>query len=75
MRTKKETHFELVFISLLRDYLNLEYSNVLGSSMDIEWVIDDFLLATMLIGNDFIPQIYCMNTKSGDFDKVIEKLK
>lgn len=43
--------------------------------MDIERLIDDFLLATMLIGNDFIPQLYCMNTKAGDFDNVLGKLK
>ena len=43
--------------SLLREYLELEFAHVPtpGFSMDLERIVDDFVLFCMLIGNDFLP--------------------
>jgi len=47
----------LAACSLLREYLELEFSNVRtpGFTLDLERIVDDFVLFCMLIGNDFLP--------------------
>jgi 5'-3' exoribonuclease 1 len=42
---------------LLREYLELEFAHVPtpGFTMDLERIVDDFVLFCMLIGNDFLP--------------------
>ena len=42
---------------------------------DIERIIDDFILIAFFIGNDFVHQLYCMSTKKGNFDEIIEIFK
>ncbi|KAJ9516840.1 hypothetical protein QJQ45_027260, partial [Haematococcus lacustris] len=49
-------NFVLFHISLLREYLELEFKNVvLPFPLDVERIVDDFVLFCMLIGNDFLP--------------------
>ncbi|GFS46963.1 5'-3' exoribonuclease 1 [Trichonephila inaurata madagascariensis] len=58
--TPEETTFHLLHISLLRDYLGHEFSPVktkISFSFDLEKVIDDFVLMSFLVGNDFIPHL------------------
>lgn len=47
-----EDSFEVVYISLLREYLSIDF-NVKGE--ELELTIDDFIALSFLIGNDFIP--------------------
>lgn len=54
-RSKKDPLFELVFISLLREYYELEYLEHLGNKFDLEKLIDDLVLVSMFMGNDFLP--------------------
>lgn len=43
-------------IGLLREYWELEFASVKTPfAMDIERVVDDFVLLCMLVGNDFLP--------------------
>lgn len=52
--------FFLLHLSLLRDYLELEFSSVkdiLTFKYDIDSIIDDWILMGFLIGNDFIPHL------------------
>jgi hypothetical protein len=40
-----------------------------------ERFIDDFVLLTCLVGNDFLPSLYGLSTKHGDLDLLIRELK
>ncbi|GFT31283.1 5'-3' exoribonuclease 1 [Nephila pilipes] len=58
--TPEETTFHLLHISLLRDYLGHEFSPVktkISFPFDLEKIIDDFVLMSFLVGNDFIPNL------------------
>lgn len=45
-----------MLLRLVRDYLELEFQNLLLSfPFSLEHVVDDFVLFCMLIGNDFLP--------------------
>ncbi|XP_053211883.1 5'-3' exoribonuclease 1-like [Panonychus citri] len=53
-------NFHLLHLSLLRDYLDHEFSplkKVLPFDYDLEHIIDDWVLMGFLCGNDFIPHL------------------
>jgi 5'-3' exoribonuclease 1 len=55
-----ESKFCLLHLSLMREYLELEFSPIkskLSFEFDVENIIDDWILLTFLIGNDFIPPL------------------
>lgn len=66
---------ELIFINILKEYLILEFQNYLGDIFEIEKLVNDFVFFSYLIGNDFLPQIYCMNTRMGIYDKFLKILR
>lgn len=78
-RHSEEQGIELLFINLLREYLELEYKvdqhRYKKQPFDIERIIDDFILIAFFIGNDFLHQLYCMSTKKGNFDEIIDTFK
>lgn len=77
-RTTEEPQIELLFINILREYMELEYAKdkeKYTHEFDLERVIDDFILIAYFIGNDFLHQLYCMSTKKGNFDEMIEIFK
>lgn len=55
---KKGQEYQFFHLSVLRDYLDLEFS-VMKPSLQFEYslerVIDDFIFLGLLVGNDFIP--------------------
>ncbi|XP_069565881.1 5'-3' exoribonuclease 1 [Brachyistius frenatus] len=56
----EETTFHLLHLSLMREYIDYEFSelkNHMGSDYDLERVIDDWILMGFLVGNDFIPHL------------------
>lgn len=62
----RPNHFQLLHISLLREYIELEFSRDADSVTDIEFasfqfdaerVIDDFVLFCVMVGNDFLPHL------------------
>ncbi|XP_041847708.1 5'-3' exoribonuclease 1 isoform X2 [Melanotaenia boesemani] len=56
----EETTFHLLHLSLMREYIDYEFSelkNQMGSDYDLERVIDDWILMGFLVGNDFIPHL------------------
>ncbi|XP_048250324.1 5'-3' exoribonuclease 1-like isoform X3 [Haliotis rufescens] len=59
--TPEETTFHLLHLSLLREYLDYEFSAVKKKNLpfpyDIECIIDDWILMGFLVGNDFIPHL------------------
>lgn len=58
--TPEETNFCLLHLSLMREYLEHEFSSLkdkLTFEFDIEKIIDDWVLMGFLVGNDFIPNL------------------
>ncbi|KAM9718686.1 5'-3' exoribonuclease 1 [Menidia menidia] len=56
----EETTFHLLHLSLMREYIDYEFSDLkkhLGTDYDLERVIDDWILMGFLVGNDFIPHL------------------
>lgn len=65
---------EVIFVNILREYLELEFKNNLGSIYDERRLIDDFVCFSFLIGNDFLHQMFCMNVRLGNFDMFLRIL-
>lgn len=59
-QTRPKTNACPALCRLLREYLELELESVSTKfPMDIERVVDDFVLFCMLVGNDFLPGELC----------------
>ncbi|OMJ71935.1 hypothetical protein SteCoe_29751 [Stentor coeruleus] len=65
--------FECLFINLLREYLGLEFSCIKG--IDLERLIDDFVVLMLFVGNDFIPRLPTFEISEGAVDKLFELYK
>lgn len=66
--TPEETKFCLLHLSLLREYIEHEFSPIkdkLSFSFDIEKIIDDWVLMGFLVGNDFIPHLPNLHIANG----------
>lgn len=64
----EETTFYLLHLSLMREYLEHEFSELkekLPFPFDLEKIIDDWVLMGFLVGNDFIPPLPDMHITSG----------
>ncbi|KYO33908.1 5'-3' exoribonuclease 1 isoform X1 [Alligator mississippiensis] len=56
----EETTFHLLHLSLMREYIDYEFSPVkdkISFEFNIERIIDDWILMGFLVGNDFIPHL------------------
>lgn len=67
----KESDFQLLHISVLREYLELEFCKVPGR-FDLERVVDDFVFITFLVGNDFLPHMPTLDISDGAFDLLFD---
>ncbi len=56
MKFTKQSDFQLLHISILREYLQMEFC-LEQPQYDLEAVIDDFVFMTYLVGNDFLPHM------------------
>jgi len=66
-RFTKESDFQLLHLSVLREYLQLEFCNN-NSEYDLERVVDDFVFITFFVGNDFLPHLPALDIGDGAFD-------
>jgi len=67
--------FQLLHISMLRDYIAVEFSDcaaTLAFPYDVERIIDDFVLMAYFVGNDFLPHIPCLDISTGAFAWLVE---
>lgn len=69
----KESDFQLLHLSVLREYLNLEFCK--RTSYDVERTIDDFVFMTFLVGNDFLPHLTTLDIGEGAFDLLFTTYK
>lgn len=61
-------NFYLMHLSLLREYLELEFSSLketLPFKYDLERIIDDFILLALFVGNDFLPHLPSLHIHDG----------
>lgn len=61
-------NFFLMHLSLLREYLELEFQELRTSlpfEYDLERIIDDFILMAFFVGNDFLPNLPNLHINEG----------
>ncbi|EDO17798.1 hypothetical protein Kpol_541p40 [Vanderwaltozyma polyspora DSM 70294] len=71
-------NFYLLHLSLLRQYLNLEFKEVadgINFKYDFEKVLDDFILIMFVIGNDFLPNLPDLHLNKGAFPVILQTFK
>lgn len=64
----EQINFYLLHLSLLREYLQLEFlplKDSLPFEYDMEKIIDDWVLMGFLVGNDFIPNLPNLHISNG----------
>mmetsp|Transcript_30068 Transcript_30068/g.72162 ORF Transcript_30068/g.72162 Transcript_30068/m.72162 type:complete len:1544 (+) Transcript_30068:2-4633(+) len=69
----KESDFQLLHLSVLREYLFLEFCK--GAEYALERTIDDFVFLTFLVGNDFLPHLSTLDIGEGAFDLLFKVYK
>jgi 5'-3' exoribonuclease 1 len=69
--------WQLLHISTLREYLDLEFSNVKfeGFKYDLERVIDDVILLCIFVGNDFLPHLPSLDIAESAIDVMFTMYK
>lgn len=68
-----QTNFFLLHLSLLREYLNLEFSSLahtISFEYDLERIIDDFILLSIFVGNDFLPHLPNLHINEGAMENI-----
>jgi 5'-3' exoribonuclease 1 len=78
--TPEETTFHLLHLSLLREYMDHEFSDLkregkLPFEYDLEAVIDDWILMGFLVGNDFLPHLPHLHINKGALSELYETYK
>jgi len=77
-RSQKKDAFDFLWINVLREYFEIEFSPLkekMKERYNVEKIIDDFIFLCFFIGNDFLPRVFCLDIKIGSFDKLIEIFK
>lgn len=74
------TTFHLLHLSLLREYIDHEFSSLRHDSRmnfeyDLESIIDDWVLMGFLVGNDFLPHLPCLHINKGALSELFETYK
>jgi 5'-3' exoribonuclease 1 len=68
-------NFYLLHLSLMREYLDLEFRDV-GQSLpfdyNLERVIDDFIVLAVFIGNDFLPHLPDLHIHENGLERLFE---
>lgn len=61
IKSADQTRFQLLHLGLMRDYMQNEFGGSLAASLpfpyDFERILDDFILLSLFVGNDFLPHL------------------
>ncbi|KAI8904042.1 phosphodiesterase/alkaline phosphatase D [Gorgonomyces haynaldii] len=74
----EDTRFFLLHLSLFREYLDLEFSTIresLDFEYDFERIVDDFILMSFFVGNDFLPHLPGLDIVDGALAKMFDIYK
>ena len=66
-----EIEFSLLKVGILREYLELEFKDLINLGYDFERIIDDFVFLCFLVGNDFLPNLPSLKIREGAIDALI----
>ncbi len=66
-----EIEFSLLKVGILREYLELEFKELIELGYDFERIIDDFVFLCFLVGNDFLPNLPSLKIREGAIDALI----
>lgn len=61
--------FDLVYVGLIREYLMLEFG---CDKSSLENIIDDYVILTLFLGNDYIPHFHYIDIRAGDFALIMK---
>lgn len=75
IRQTKEAQFQLLHISVLREYIEVDLGMQCAAKVDKERLIDDFIFLTFLVGNDFLPHLPTLDIGEQAFDVIFEAYK
>jgi 5'-3' exoribonuclease 1 len=78
LRESNKKSFELLHISILRNYIDAEFSKYFEKSTleyQLERIIDDFILMLFLCGNDFLPSIPTLDIHEGALNSFFDIYK
>ena len=64
---------EFIYISVLREYLSLEFNEL--KKYEIERIYEDFSFLCLLLGNDYIPGILSLDTNDKIFECLLNSYK
>ena len=62
-------------LSILREYLSLDFAYGIDGALDPERIVDDFVFLTFLVGNDFLPHLPTLDISEMAFDVLINAYK
>ncbi|KAG2447716.1 hypothetical protein HYH02_007176 [Chlamydomonas schloesseri] len=69
-------NFIMFQIGLLREYFELEFGCIkLPFPLDLERIVDDYVLMCMLVGNDFLPALPTLDIAEGALNKLMDLYK
>lgn len=68
LKQTKEANFQLMHLSVLREYLEIDLALECTWEVDRERLYDDFILLTFLVGNDFLPHLPTLDIGEHAFD-------
>lgn len=76
--TLENQNFYLLHISLLREYMALEFDEIADEvqfEYNFERVLDDFILIMFVLGNDFLPNLPDLHLNKGAFPVILQTFK
>ncbi len=76
LQINRTNNMQLMYVSLLREYMELEYKKVPSKMpFDLERIIDDFVFFCFFMGNDFLPHCPSLDIAQGSLDQCISFYK
>lgn len=78
MYSLESQSFYLLHLSLMREYLNLEFQEiqpVLPFDYSLERVMDDFILLAVFVGNDFLPNLPDLHIHENGLERLFDVYK
>ncbi|PRP88161.1 5'-3' exoribonuclease 1 (ISS) [Planoprotostelium fungivorum] len=76
MKDTADKDFHLLHISLVREYLDMDFRNdSMPFKFNVENIIDDFIFLCFLIGNDFLPHMSTIDIADGSFNRMLDIYK
>ena len=71
-------HFQLLYLPVLREYLEMEFKGVLENAafeFNLERVIDDIIFLCFFVGNDFLPSLSVLDIAEASVDTLFDLYK